>query len=290
MEDLISIIIPTYNHGIYLDRCLNSIQQQTIDNYEVIIIDNNSTDNTKDVIKKYINLPIKYYLISNKGIYAKSRNMGIKNSSGNIIAFLDSDDWWKKEKLYECYKKINEGYDLIYHNLKLVGKKFKFKTNIIRGRKLKYPKFKDLIINGNKIWNSSVVVKKEILKKVKFISEKNEMKAAEDYNTWIKVCRESDKIYFLDKILGFYQFHEGGGSRKNMSFCSLEAIREFKKNLTSGEYKKARSRIIYMNAKFFYEKKIYHFCNKKFKISFLNGSFLIKLKSLLYLILLSVKK
>jgi|TARA_B100001964_G_scaffold115717_1_gene128989 hypothetical protein len=74
-----------------------------------------------------------------------------------------------------------------------------------------------------------------------------------------------------------------------MSFCSLEAIREFKKNLTSSEYKKARSRIVYMNAKFFYEKKKFHFCKKKLKISFLNGSFLIKIKSFLYLILAFIK-
>ena len=63
MNELISIIIPTYNHAHYLERCLKSIENQTIKNYEIIIIDNHSKDNTREIINKFKRLPIKYFLI-----------------------------------------------------------------------------------------------------------------------------------------------------------------------------------------------------------------------------------
>ena len=142
MSELISIVIPTYNHAHYLERCLKSIENQTIKNYEIILIDNHSIDNTKQIINKFKNLPIKYLLIKNEGIYAKSRNLGIKNSSGNIIAFLDSDDWWKNNKLFECYEYIKKGYDMVYHDLEVVNQDNQRKQKYLRGRVLKDPKFK----------------------------------------------------------------------------------------------------------------------------------------------------
>ena len=116
------------------------------------------------------------------------------------------------------------------------------------------------------------------------------MKAAEDYNTWIKVCLNNFKVYYLNKNLGFYQHHESGGSRKNMSNCTLIAIKEFKNLLTKKEYKKALSRIIYINAKFLFEKQNYLQSILKLKLSLSNGTSLIKLKSLFYIIISKIKK
>lgn len=282
MSELISIIIPTFNHAYYLERCLKSIESQTISNYEIIIIDNHSTDNTKDIVDNFKHLPIKYLLIHNEGIYAKSRNLGIMNSSGDIIAFLDSDDWWKENKLEESHKMIKNGYDMIYHNLEVSNSSNKKKT-YLKGRILKDPKFKDLIIYGNQICNSSVVIKKKVLEKVNFINENYKMKAAEDYNTWIKVSLNNYRIFFLNQNLGFYQYHDAGGSRKNMSYCTLQAIKEFRKLLNLSEYNLARSRIFFMHAKYLFEKKKYKKSFSKFKISLSNGTNLIKLKSLIYL-------
>jgi len=290
MSELISIVIPTYNHAHYLERCLKSIANQTIKNYEIILIDNHSTDNTKKIINKFKNLPIKYLLIKNEGIYAKSRNLGIKNSSGNIIAFLDSDDWWKNNKLFECYEYIKKGYDMVYHDLEVVNQDNQRKQKYLRGRVLKDPKFKDLIINGNQINNSSVVIKKEVLQKIKFINENKNMKAAEDYNTWIKVCLNNFKVFYLNKNLGFYQHHDEGGSRKNMANCTLIAIKEFKNLMSKNEFKTAISRIIYMNAKFLFTKKYYSRSSIKFKLAFSSGKNLIKLKSLFYIIFSKIKK
>ena len=103
---LISIIIPTYNHAKYLGRALRSIVDQSFSSWEAIIIDNFSKDNTEDVVKSFPNNKIKYFRLNNNGVIAKSRNFGILKARGEWIAFLDSDDWWTKNKLQICYMNI----------------------------------------------------------------------------------------------------------------------------------------------------------------------------------------
>ena len=84
---LISIIIPTFNHGQFLDRALKSIINQTYTNWEVIIVDNHSTDNTTKIVKSFKSSKITYFKIHNNGIIAKSRNAGIYAAKGEWIAF-----------------------------------------------------------------------------------------------------------------------------------------------------------------------------------------------------------
>ena len=87
---LVSIIIPTYNNAEFLGKALKSVIDQTYGSWEAIVIDNNSTDQTDEVINKFQDIRIKYYKISNYGIIAKSRNLGINLAKGEWIAFLDS--------------------------------------------------------------------------------------------------------------------------------------------------------------------------------------------------------
>ena len=291
MGDLISIIIPTYNRAKLIERSLKSIEKQTLKNFEIIIIDNFSTDNTSAVIKNFSHLPIKYFVVDNNNNIARSRNFGINNSKGSIIAFLDSDDYWHQNKLENCYKKIKEGYDFVFHNLKIVKEKtIFFEKSYLKGRRLKKPYYKDLILKGNPICNSSVMIKKNILLNVNLINESDKMRATEDYNTWIKISKLTDKIFFLNKNLGFYQYNLNSVSKKNMSYSTLNAIKEFFNSLSKKEVKIAKSRIFYMDAIYNLINKNYKCCKKKLRISFKYGSYIIKVKSLLYLILLLFKK
>ena len=86
----VSIIIPTYNNAEFWRKALKSVIGQTYNSWEAIVIDNNSTDQTDEVINKFQDIRIKYYKISNYGIIAKSRNLGISLAKGEWIAFLDS--------------------------------------------------------------------------------------------------------------------------------------------------------------------------------------------------------
>ena len=93
-----SIILPTYNCKFF-ERAFNSVLNQSYQNWELLIIDNNSDNKVLDILKKNKNKKVKYFKTNNFGIIGKSRNLGIKKSNYDWVAFLDSDDCWYKEKL-----------------------------------------------------------------------------------------------------------------------------------------------------------------------------------------------
>ena len=212
-EPLISIIIPTYNHSRYLGRALQSIYDQTYGNWEAIIIDNHSTDDTCDVVKKFDDPRVSYLKIHNGGIIAASRNMGINAAKGNWLAFLDSDDWWSADKLEICSKYIDHNLDLVHHDLDVVyDQPSLFRRHVTCSRQLKSPMLKDLLIKGNAIVNSTVIVRKKLLTKVGGISEDKNMVASEDYNTWLRIAALTERFRYIPKSLGCYQVHSNGVS------------------------------------------------------------------------------
>ena len=201
-QPLISIIIPTYNHAKFISKALNSVISQNYKNWEAIIIDNNSIDQTEKILSRYKDPRIKNIKINNNGIIAKSRNLGIELSKGEWIAFLDSDDWWTEDKLQICVNNINKDVDFIYHDLEVKGLKPKFfiKKKIFKGRQLNRPIFKDLLFGmikeGNAIPNSSVFVRKKIITGIGGISENPNLVASEDYNTWLRVAKTTDNFKY----------------------------------------------------------------------------------------------
>ena len=130
MTDLISIVIPTYNSEKTIKRALNSVLNQSYKKWEAIIIDSYSTDKTIELIKSYRCKKIKIlYVSKNKGL-AKARYIGIKEARGNIVAFLDSDDDWHKNKLLyhiNFYKLKSAKFTCSAYNL--INKKNKKKKN-----------------------------------------------------------------------------------------------------------------------------------------------------------------
>ena len=159
---LISIVIPTFNHANYLKKALNSVINQTYRNWEIIIVDNHSTDNTNSVISNFKKDKITVLKVNNDGVIAKSRNKGIEIAKGKWIAFLDSDDWWSPRKLEIIEPYLNQSNDFIYHDLKIMNKdNIKTKKKTLKSRNLQKPATLDLILNGNPICNSSVVVRKK---------------------------------------------------------------------------------------------------------------------------------
>lgn len=103
-KDLISIIVPCYNVEEYIERCINSIKGQTITNFEVLLIDDGSLDNTKQVINELIknDSRFKYYYKKNGGL-SDARNFGLKKIKGKYVCFIDSDDYVEKEYLEKLY-------------------------------------------------------------------------------------------------------------------------------------------------------------------------------------------
>lgn len=100
-EPLVSIITPCYNAEKYIEETIKSVINQTYQNWEMIIVDDISTDNTISIINQYIMIEprIRFYVLDNKGGASIARNKAIRESNGKYIAFLDADDLWKEDKL-----------------------------------------------------------------------------------------------------------------------------------------------------------------------------------------------
>ena len=103
----ISIIVPIYNAEKYLNKCIDSIINQTKKELEIILINDGSTDNSETIIKKYDDKRIKYFKNKNQGI-GKTRNFGIDKATGKYIMFLDSDDFFELDMVSNLIQKIDE--------------------------------------------------------------------------------------------------------------------------------------------------------------------------------------
>lgn len=210
----VSIVIPSYNRGHSIGRTLESIQKQTYKNWEAIVIDNHSQDNTDQVLDGFKDSRISLLKIHNNGVIAASRNAGIRVAEGKWIAFLDSDDWWMPEKLKVSMTYLNRGADLVYHDLYSVKKnKQRIHIRKARTRRLKTPVYVDLLVNGNALNNSSVVVRKQLLTSIDGLSEEPDLIAAEDYDAWLRIAKISEKFYKINETLGYYW--AGGGNISN---------------------------------------------------------------------------
>lgn len=197
-----SIVIPTYNHAQLIGRCIDSLLKQTYQNWEAIIVNNFSEDNTIEVIEAYNDYRIRLINNSNDGVIAVSRNKGLSEAKGDWICFLDSDDWWYPNKL-EASLQYLECYDLIYHDLDIYTSVHKT-NSVAKGRTLRGDIAKDLIINGNGIVNSSVVIKKEVIELVGEITVNENLIMVEDYDYWIRVAKVTNRFKYIDQSLGGY--------------------------------------------------------------------------------------
>jgi len=276
----VSVIIPTFNHASYIGNAIESVLAQTYNNFEIIIIDNYSKDNTESIVLSYVDERIRYFKFKNEGVIGSSRNHGIKMSRGEIIAFLDSDDTWYIEKLNICLRHFNESVDVVYHDLKINGKTQLFNRKILKSRILSKPVLIDLLVNGNTISQSSVVVRKNIVKKVGGIDESKNMIAAEDYNLWLKIAETTDNFFYIPKILGSYYKGFGTMSSKNMSLCSRNATSIFKKNLNKEQLIKYYAIHSYAEGRYFFLKKEYDVAMPFLIKSFKGSAFIIQIKTL----------
>lgn len=223
---LISVIIPSFNSEPYIERLVNSLLTQTYSNWEALIVDNNSTDNTIKLLDRYCDPRIKKFTIKNEGIIAKSRNLAISNATGSWVAFLDADDWWTPNKLEECLKYINcNKFDLIYHDLFLVENPNQNTYNkFARSRKLKSPIFEDLLINGNGILNSSVVARKEVLNDIGLLSTESNKITWEDYDCWLRISKKTDRFLYINKPLGYYWSAGGNMTNPDRDLTNAKSI------------------------------------------------------------------
>ena len=181
-----SIIIPTYNRADFIERTIKSVLNQTYTNFEIIVVDDGSTDNTEDVVLSIKDERIRYYKKENEE-RAVARNYGIKKAIGDYITFLDSDDLFYKNHLEEAngFLKQNDinilfqAYDYQYDNGKI--KKVSFKDKSIVNSLL--------LQKGNIMSCHGVFIKNTILNYYKFVEDRR-LSGSEDYELWLRLSKK----------------------------------------------------------------------------------------------------
>ena len=214
INPIFSVIIPIYNSSHTIGKTIISVFRQTYRNYEIIIIDDGSTDNTQNILKKIEDKRIRVFKIKRSGGPAKPRNYGINKSKSNWICFLDSDDLWEKNKLSIISKKIKKkNFDILCHNEYLSSLN---KINISKYGPFKKNFYKNLLINGNTLSTSAVTVSKKFLKKNKLkFNESKKFVSVEDYDLWMLIAKKKANFLFIDDVLGTYIIHDKGISQNN---------------------------------------------------------------------------
>ncbi len=237
----LSIVIPTYNHAHFLRTALDSIRAQTFGDWEAIVVNNFSEDDTIAVVESYDDPRIRLVNFANHGIIAAARNHGLSLTQAPFVAFLDSDDFWYPEKLQRCMDKLAQGYDLVCHAEVWVGPAERRRT-VHYGPEARAT-YESLLLDGNCISTSAVVVRREWLERACGFSDQPEFVTAEDYELWLKLARDGAMIGFVNEVLGEYLIHEGNQSRaalRNMQ--AVMAVFEHHRSALEGRTSAGRLR------------------------------------------------
>lgn len=208
----ISVVIPNYNRASDLRRCLDSLVAQTFDDFEVLVCDDGSSDNSAEVADSFKDrLNLHFHTAPNFGGPARPRNRGVALAKSPYVAFLDSDDWWSPNKLANCYPVLRSGADVVYHDLFIVRSSEQTSyTERVKSTSPILPMFRALLCTGMSIPNSSVVARKELLEQMGGICEDRELISVEDYDTWLGLARVTERFVRLPTCDGYYWV--GGGN------------------------------------------------------------------------------
>lgn len=213
VNKLVSIIMPSYNTELYIKKAILSVINQTYKNWELIIVDDCSSDNTDLIVKEIKDNRIKYFKNCKNSGAAISRNKALKQANGKWIAFLDSDDRWKPQKLEKQLEfMIKNNYHFSYTNYEEIDMYDKR-----MGVKVTGPHKITKIGMFNYCWPGCLTVMYD--RDVVGMIEIENIKKNNDYAMWLKVCRKVD-CYLLDEVLAEYRKGRKGSISTN-SYINL---------------------------------------------------------------------
>lgn len=207
----VSIIIPCYNQGYYLSYALESILAQTFTDWEAIIIDDGSNDNTQFVTTQFDDPRIQYVYQKNQGL-ATSRNNGIKRAKGDYLSFLDADDEWSPEFLSCCLHELKkcQNWVGVYTQNHFIDEKSSFLPQI-GGQVVSPAKFRSRLLEGGFFVVHAVMIKKSVVENVGMFDPNLAGKGVEDWDLWLRI---SEKYIMggIKKPLAYYRVYLGSMS------------------------------------------------------------------------------
>lgn len=202
-SSLVSIITPCYNASAFIVQTIESVLSQTYKKWELLIIDDCSTDNSADIIMRYVKKDnrIKYLKTEKKsGSPAMPRNVGLKYAQGDYIAFLDADDVWLPKKLEEQLLFMeSKGYDFIYSDYEKIAIDGTRLGRVVRGRMIStYSN----TLESNDIPCLTVLIKKKLIDEISFNFYPP---AKEDFVVWLKIMKANTIAYNTGKVHALYR-------------------------------------------------------------------------------------
>lgn len=226
MNNLVSIVTPVYNAEKFISDTIESVQKQSYKNWELILVDDCSTDNSVKIIEEFAKTDNRIKLIkqNNNGGPALARNKGIEVSTGNYLCFIDADDLWDTEKL-------NKQVNFMMQNncaFSFTGYEFANQYGVPNGKKVFIPNqinYKKALKNTT-IWTSTVMF--DLSKLSKETISMPDVKS-EDTATWWKILKQIDYAYGLNEILSYYR--RNPNSLSSNKFSAIKRIWKLYRNV-----------------------------------------------------------
>lgn len=213
-DGLVSIITPAYNAAAYIAETIESVFAQTYTNWEMLIVNDCSKDNTAEIVQSYAAKDKRIKLINlkqNSGA-AVARNTAIQNAKGRYIAFLDSDDLWKKEKLQKQIEFMQQnGYAFAFTNYEHFKEtKENIQNQVQVPKRLNY----NQALKGNQIGCLTVMLDRKQIQNIHFTTQKHE-----DYILWLNILKQGITAYGMQESLALYRT----GNSKSISGNKLQS-------------------------------------------------------------------
>lgn len=209
----VSIIIPTYNRATSIGRTIQSVLNQSYSDFEVIIVDDNSSDNIQEILSDYDDSRIKYIKHQiNRGAPA-ARNTGIENAKGEFFALLDDDDEWfpqKLEKQIEVFDSMGKNVGMVYSGYEIASNEGKIVKELFPG--LKGDLF-NVLLKSNIIGSPTNLIKRECFEKIHCDET---LKSCQDWDLWLQISKNYE-IEYVPEILARYNLSDSSISRNNIS-------------------------------------------------------------------------
>jgi len=214
IDNIVSIITPAYNAATYIAETIESVLAQTYTNWEMLIVNDCSKDNTAEIVQSYAVKDKRIKLINlkqNSGA-AAARNTAIQNAKGRYIAFLDSDDLWKKEKLQKQIEFMQQkGYAFTFTNYEhFKGTKENIQNQVQIPKSLNY----NQALKGNQIGCLTVMLDRKQIQNIHFTAQRHE-----DYILWLNILKHGITAYGIQERLALYRT----GNSKSISGNKIQS-------------------------------------------------------------------
>ena len=225
----ISVIIPTYNRKKTLARAIQSVINQSLSSFEILIIDDGSNDGSEEWVKENFQ-NIKYIYQNNRGV-SSARNIGIENANGDWVAFLDSDDEWLPNKLHEQVKAIDSNPEVKFFHTNEIWIRNGVRVNQMKKHKKYGGYIFEKCLDICRVSPSSVLIQKEVFDNIGVFDES--LRVCEDYDLWLRITSKYP-VAFLDVPLIYkYGGHADQLSKVNDGIESYR-IQSLEKIINSG--------------------------------------------------------